>query len=66
MRGAQPHLRERLRLTVRAVLDGRIDHVRHAAMLDPNTAASLTLDGIDALVDEMLDAYRDYLPESLR
>jgi alpha-galactosidase len=53
-------------LTVRAVLDGRIDHVRHAAMLDPNTAASLTLDGIDALVDEMLDAYRDYLPESLR
>ena len=53
-------------LTVRAVLDGRIDHVRHAAMLDPNTAASLTLDEIDALVDEMLDAYRDYLPESLR
>ena len=53
-------------LTVRAVLDGRIDHVRHAAMLDPNTAASLTLDGIDALVDELLEAYRDYLPESLR
>ena len=53
-------------LTVRAVLDGRIDHVRHAAMLDPNTAASLTLDGIDALVDELLDVYREYLPESLR
>jgi alpha-galactosidase len=53
-------------LTVRAVLDGRIDHVRHAAMLDPNTAASLTLDGIDALVDELLDAYREQLPESLR
>ncbi len=40
--------------------------MRHAAMLDPNTAASLTLDGIDALVDELLDAYRDMLPESLR
>jgi alpha-galactosidase len=53
-------------LTVRAVLEGRLDHVRHAAMLDPNTAASLTLDQIDALVDEMLDAYRDALPESLR
>ena len=53
-------------LTVRAVLDGRRDHVRHAAMLDPNTAATLTLDQIDALVDEMLDAYREYLPESLR
>jgi alpha-galactosidase len=53
-------------LTVRAVLEGRLDHVRHAAMLDPNTAASLTLDQIDALVDELLDAYRDLLPESLR
>jgi alpha-galactosidase len=53
-------------LTVRAVLEGRPDHVRHAAMLDPNTAASLTLDQIDALVAEMLDAYRDLLPEALR
>jgi alpha-galactosidase len=53
-------------LTVRAVLEGRRDHVRHAAMLDPNTAATLTLDEIDALVAELLEAYRDLLPESLR
>ena len=53
-------------LTVRAVLDGRRDHVHHAAMLDPNTAASLTLDQIDALVEELLEAYADSLPESLR
>jgi alpha-galactosidase len=53
-------------LTVRAVLEGRLDHVRHAAMLDPNTAASLTLDQIDALVGELLDAYRELLPASLR
>ena len=53
-------------LTVRAVLEGRPDHVRHAAMLDPNTAATLTLDQIDALVAELLDAYRDMLPEALR
>jgi alpha-galactosidase len=53
-------------LTVRAVLEGRRDHVTHAAMMDPNTAATLTLDQIDALVAEMLDAYRDLLPESLR
>jgi alpha-galactosidase len=53
-------------LTVRAVLEGRRDHIFHAAMLDPNTAATLTLDQIDALVGEMLDAYRDLLPESLR
>ena len=53
-------------LTVRAVLDGRRDHVHHAAMLDPNTAASLTLDQIDALVEELLAAYAPLLPESLR
>ncbi len=53
-------------LTVRAVLEGRRDHVTHAAMMDPNTAASLTLDQIDALVAELLDAYRELLPESLR
>ena len=66
VRSAQPHVLERLRPDGARGARGRIDHVRHAAMLDPNTAASLTLDGIDALVDEMLEAYRDQLPESLR
>jgi alpha-galactosidase len=49
-------------LTVRAVLDGRRDHVLHAAMLDPNTAASLRLDQIAAMVDELLEAYAPSLP----
>jgi alpha-galactosidase len=49
-------------LTVRAVLDGRRDHVHHAALLDPNTAASLKVDDIDRLVDELLEAYADLLP----
>jgi alpha-galactosidase len=53
-------------LTVRAILEGRRDHITHAAMMDPNTAATLTLDQIDALVAELLDVYRDLLPESLR
>ncbi len=53
-------------LTVQAVLEGRRDHVHHAAMLDPNAAASLTLDQISSLTDELLDAYNDWLPESLR
>ena len=39
--------------TVRAYTDGRPEHLRHAAMLDPNTAATLTLDQIWALCDEM-------------
>jgi alpha-galactosidase len=53
-------------LTVRAVLEERPDFVRHAAMLDPNTAATLTLDEIDALCDELTRAHGELLPEKLR
>jgi alpha-galactosidase len=53
-------------LTVRAVLEERPDHVRHAALLDPNTAATLTLDEIDALCDDLTRAHGDALPEALR
>jgi alpha-galactosidase len=53
-------------LTVRAALDGRPDHVLQAAMLDPNTAASLTLDQIEELVAELTEAHGDALPEALR
>src|SRR5262245_38992006 len=53
-------------LTVRAVLEERPDFVRHAAMLDANTAATLTLDEIDALCDDLTRAHGDLLPEKLR
>jgi len=53
-------------LTVRAALDGKPEHVYHAAMLDPNTAASLTLGEIEGLVDDLLEAHGDALPEGLR
>ncbi len=53
-------------LTVRAALDGKREHVYHAAMLDPNTAASLTLDQIESLVDDLLDTHGEALPEGLR
>ena len=53
-------------LTVRAVLEGRPDLVRQAAMLDPNTAATLTLDEIDALCDELTLAHGEALPVPLR
>ena len=53
-------------LTVRAVLEGRPELVRHAAMLDPNACATLTLDEIDALCDELTEAHGDAIPESLR
>ncbi len=53
-------------LVVRAVLDGRRDHVHQAAMLDPATAAALPLDAIAVLVEEMLEVHRPLLPEALR
>jgi alpha-galactosidase len=53
-------------LTVRAVLEGRPELVRQAAMLDPNTAATLTLDEIDSLCDDLTGAHGEALPEALR
>ncbi|MBN6054127.1 alpha-glucosidase/alpha-galactosidase [Nonomuraea sp. RK-328] len=53
-------------LTVRAALEGRRDHVYHAAMLDPNTSATLTLQQIHDMVDEMIAAHGDLLPEGVR
>ncbi len=53
-------------LTVRAAMEGRPDHIRHAAMADPNTAATLTLEEIWTLCDEMVKAHGDLLPEPLR
>jgi alpha-galactosidase len=53
-------------LTVRAVLDGRRDHVYQAALLDPNTAATLRLDEILVLVDELIEAHGEAIPEPIR
>jgi len=53
-------------LTIRAALDGRPDHVLQAAMLDPNTAATLRVDQIEALVAELTRAHGDSLPPALR
>ena len=53
-------------LVVEAILTGNREHVYHAAMLDPHTAAELDLDQIWAMVDELLAAHGDWIPESLR
>jgi alpha-galactosidase len=53
-------------LTVRAVLDERPDFVRLAAMLDPNASASLTIDQIESLCDELTEAHGDLIPAALR
>jgi alpha-galactosidase len=53
-------------MTVRAVLDERPGYVRVAALLDPNASATLTLEQVDALCDELTAAHGDLIPESLR
>jgi alpha-galactosidase len=49
-------------LTVRAALTQSRDHVYQAALLDPNTAATLTTSQVVALCDELFEAHRDLLP----
>jgi alpha-galactosidase len=53
-------------LTVRAALEGKREHVYHAAMLDRLAPSVLSLDEIGAMVDELIEAHGDALPESLR
>jgi alpha-galactosidase len=53
-------------LTVHAALEERRDLVYQAALLDPNTAATLTTDEIVALVDDLLEAHGDLIPRGIR
>lgn len=53
-------------LTVQALLTENREHIYHAAMLDPHTAAELDLDQIWELVDDLLVAHDDWLPEFAR
>lgn len=50
-------------LVVEAALTGKREHIYHAAMLDPHTAAELSLDQIWSLVDELIEAHGEMLPQ---
>jgi alpha-galactosidase len=50
-------------LTVEAALTGKREHIYHAAMLDPHTAAELDVEQIWNLVDDLIEAHGDWLPE---
>lgn len=50
-------------LTVEAALTRKREHIYHAAMLDPHTAAELSLEQIWALVDDLIAAHGSMLPE---
>jgi alpha-galactosidase len=49
-------------MTVAAALTGKREHIYHAAMLDPHTAAELSMDEIKELVDALIDAHGNLLP----
>lgn len=53
-------------LTVQALLTENPEHIYHAAMLDPHTAAELDLQQIWDLTTDLLVAHGDWLPEWAR
>jgi len=50
-------------LAVEAALTLKREHIYHAAMLDPHTGAELALDQIWSMVDDLIEAHGDWLPE---
>ena len=52
-------------LTVEALISQDRQSVYHAAMMDPHTGAELDLEQIWLMVDDLLEAHKDWLPEYL-
>ncbi|HET9724327.1 MAG TPA: alpha-galactosidase [Actinomycetota bacterium] len=53
-------------LTVRAAVEGSRELVYQAALLDPNTAATLTVDEILRMVDDLIEAHGELIPQPIR
>jgi alpha-galactosidase len=53
-------------LVVRAAVEDDPRHIRHAAMVDPATAATLPVEDIWRLCDDMVIAHADRLQPGLR
>ena len=49
-------------LTIEAAVTKKRDLIYNAAMLDPHTAAELSIDDIVKMVDELIEAHGSYLP----
>jgi alpha-galactosidase len=50
-------------LTLEAAVTGKKEHIYHAALLDPHTAAELSIDDIVAMCDDLIEAHGDWLPK---
>lgn len=49
-------------LTIEAAVTRKREHIYHAALLDPHTAAELSADDICKMVDDLIEAHGDWLP----
>jgi len=50
-------------LTIEAAATGKKQYIYNAAMMDPLTGGELNIKDIYAMVDELLEAHKDWLPE---
>ena len=50
-------------LTAEAALTEKKEYIYHAVMLDPLTAANLSIDEIYSMTDKMIEAHGNYLPK---
>lgn len=50
-------------LTIEAAVTRKKEHIYHAAMLDPHTGSELSIDDIVSLVDELIEAHGNWMPE---
>jgi len=50
-------------IAIEAAVTKKLDHVYHAAMLEPHTAAELSLDDIRKMVDALIAEHGDWLPK---
>lgn len=50
-------------LTIEAAATLKKEHIYQAAMLDPHTGSELDIDTIKKMVDDLIEAHGDYLPQ---
>lgn len=50
-------------LTIEALMQEKREHIYHAAMMDPHTGAELDLEQIWQLIDELIEAHGEWLPD---
>ncbi len=50
-------------LTIEAAITQKREQIYQAAMLDPHTAAELSVDDIVAMCDELIEAHGEYMKE---